>query len=137
VHPGESNSSYIVKGVIQFLVSDHQIAKELREHFVFEIVPMLNPDGVIHGHYRVSQSGDDLNRNWTEPSRERHPTIFHAKKRLKTLAGKKGHMPFFPLNNHFLYRFLRSFLHKKNHSIDYLNFTLPWYMNVSKVSLCR
>lgn len=88
VHPGESNSSYIVKGVIQFLVSDHAIAKELREHFVFEIVPMLNPDGVIHGHYRVSQTGDDLNRNWTEPSRDRHPTIFHAKKRLKTLAGE-------------------------------------------------
>ena len=94
VHPGESNSSYIVKGIIQFLVSDHPIASALREHFVFEIVPMLNPDGVIHGHYRVSQSGDDLNRNWTDPSRERHPTIYHAKKRIKTLA-PEGRLQFY------------------------------------------
>ena len=55
VHPGESNSSYIVKGIIQFLIGDDEIARALREHFVFEIVAMLNPDGVINGHYRVSQ----------------------------------------------------------------------------------
>jgi hypothetical protein len=54
VHPGESNASYIVKGILQFLVSDEEIARELCEHFVFEVIPMLNPDGVIHGHYRVS-----------------------------------------------------------------------------------
>lgn len=35
-----------------------------------------------------TQSGDDLNRNWTEPSKERHPTIYYAKRRLKTLAGE-------------------------------------------------
>jgi hypothetical protein len=54
VHPGESNASFIVKGILQFLVSDDDIARELRDHFVFEVIPMLNPDGVIHGHYRVS-----------------------------------------------------------------------------------
>ena len=54
VHPGESNASYIVKGAIQFLVSDDNIAQVLRDHFVFEVIPMLNPDGVIHGHYRAS-----------------------------------------------------------------------------------
>jgi len=25
---------------------------------------MMNPDGVIHGHYRTSLSGNDLNRRW-------------------------------------------------------------------------
>ena len=94
VHPGESNASYIVKGAIQFLVSDDEIAKALRENFVFEIIPMLNPDGVIHGHYRVSKSGDDLNRNWTNPCEERHPTIFYAKKRLRSLAAD-GRLLFF------------------------------------------
>jgi hypothetical protein len=94
VHPGESNGSYIVKGAIQFLVSTHEIAEALRKHFVFEIIPMLNPDGVIHGHYRVSKSGDDLNRRWTNPCKDRHPTIYHAKARLRALAGE-GRLLFF------------------------------------------
>lgn len=51
VHPGESNSSWVMKGLLQHLVSDHPDAKALRERFVFKIIPMLNPDGVIHGRY--------------------------------------------------------------------------------------
>ncbi len=49
VHPGESNSSFIMKGVIDFLLSDEPEAKDLLENFIFKIVPMLNPDGVIVG----------------------------------------------------------------------------------------
>jgi len=62
VHPGESNASYIVEGILQFLVSDDEVAKYLRNNFVFKIIPMLNPDGVIIGNYRTSLSGMDLNR---------------------------------------------------------------------------
>jgi murein tripeptide amidase MpaA len=57
VHPGESNSSWIMKGIIDFLVSSAPEARVLREHFVFKIVPMLNPDGVINGNYRCSLVG--------------------------------------------------------------------------------
>lgn len=39
-------------------------AAMLREKYIFKIVPMLNPDGVIHGNYRCSLSGHDLNRKW-------------------------------------------------------------------------
>ena len=45
-------------GVIDFLISNHPIAKILREHLVFKIVPCLNPDGVYLGNYRL----DHLNR---------------------------------------------------------------------------
>jgi murein tripeptide amidase MpaA len=34
--------------------------------FVFYIVPMLNPDGVIVGNYRTSYSGKDLNRQFKD-----------------------------------------------------------------------
>jgi hypothetical protein len=30
---------------------------------------MLNPDGVIHGNYRCSLAGVDLNRQWVNPSK--------------------------------------------------------------------
>lgn len=57
VHPGESNSSWMMRGVIEFLVSKAPEAKVLRENFVFKIIPMLNPDGVINGNYRCSLAG--------------------------------------------------------------------------------
>ena len=57
VHPGESNASWMMKGVIEFLVSNTPEAQALRENFVFKIVPMLNPDGVINGNYRCSLAG--------------------------------------------------------------------------------
>jgi hypothetical protein len=50
---------------------------------VFKIVPMLNPDGVINGNYRCSLSGHDLNRQWKDPSKKLHPTIFYTKLMLK------------------------------------------------------
>lgn len=52
VHPGESNSSFIVQGILDYLVEDNPVAKELRDKYVFKIIPMLNPDGVILGNYR-------------------------------------------------------------------------------------
>ena len=78
VHPGETNSSYVMRGTIEYLISDEAAA--MRERYTFRIVPMLNPDGVILGNYRTSTTGDDLNRVWKHPSKRRHPTIWHAKK---------------------------------------------------------
>ncbi|KFP74067.1 Cytosolic carboxypeptidase 4, partial [Acanthisitta chloris] len=49
VHPGESNASWVMKGTLEFLVSNDPIADLLRKCFIFKIVPMLNPDGVING----------------------------------------------------------------------------------------
>jgi len=79
VHPGESNASFIVEGIIKFLVSDDPVAHALRATFIFKIVPMLNPDGVIIGNYRCSLSGNDLNRQWKNPSPRQHPEIYAVK----------------------------------------------------------
>ncbi|XP_063962696.1 cytosolic carboxypeptidase 6-like [Lytechinus pictus] len=81
VHPGETPASYVCQGVLDFLLSQHPIAKVLRDHIVFKVVPMLNPDGVYLGNYRCSLMGFDLNRHWHEPSPWAHPTL-HATKQL-------------------------------------------------------
>jgi len=80
VHPGETNSSYMMQGAVDFLLSDCKEAKLLRRHFVFKVVPMLNPDGVIYGNYRCSLIGVDLNRRWRSPNKHLHPTIYYAKR---------------------------------------------------------
>lgn len=85
VHPGESNSSYLVHGVIKFLLSESSEANELREKFIFKVIPMLNPDGVIYGNYRSSILGVDLNRRWKNPSKYLHPTIYYTKSYIKYL----------------------------------------------------
>ena len=47
----------MMKGVIDFLVGNSPEAAALRDNFVFKIIPMLNPDGVINGNYRCSLVG--------------------------------------------------------------------------------
>ena len=55
VHPSESNSSWILKGFIDFLLhesvdeANERLRRKLLQNYVFKIVPMLNPDGVING----------------------------------------------------------------------------------------
>ena len=80
VHPGETNSSWMMNGVIEFLLSDAPEAIVLRDMFVFKIFPMINPDGVINGNYRCSLAGCDLNRRWKVPNKELHPTVFAIKR---------------------------------------------------------
>ncbi|XP_038956958.1 cytosolic carboxypeptidase 4 isoform X3 [Rattus norvegicus] len=86
VHPGESNASWVMKGTLEFLVSSDPVAKLLRENFVFKIIPMLNPDGVINGNHRCSLRGEDLNRQWLCPQVHLQPTIYHAKGLLQYLS---------------------------------------------------
>lgn len=47
---------------MDFLLGDSEEAKKLRSEYIFKIVPMLNPDGVIIGNHRGALSGIDLNR---------------------------------------------------------------------------
>ena len=77
VHPGETVGSWIMEGnhkyyigLINFLADpQNPEAILLRDNFVFKIVPMLNPDGVINGNYRCALTGCDLNRRWKNPSK--------------------------------------------------------------------
>jgi murein tripeptide amidase MpaA len=80
VHPGESGASFMMKGAIEFLLGNSREAKALRRNFVFKIIPMLNPDGVVYGNSRCSLLGVDLNRRWKSPSRLVHPEVFYTKR---------------------------------------------------------
>ena len=54
VHPGETPSSYCMRGILNFLVDKKDArAMLLRKYFVIMVIPMLNPDGVYNGHYRM------------------------------------------------------------------------------------
>ncbi|XP_011501923.1 PREDICTED: cytosolic carboxypeptidase 2-like [Ceratosolen solmsi marchali] len=90
VHPGETPSSWIMKGIIDFLTGESNQAKELRERFIFKLVPMLNPDGVIVGNNRCSLSGVDLNRQYRTVIRESYPAVWHTKLMIRRLMEECG-----------------------------------------------
>ena len=79
VHPGESPASWMMKGMIDHLTSNNMSAVLLRQMFVIYIVPVLNPDGVYYGNNRCSLAGVDLNRQWKNPVKSLHPTVFMMK----------------------------------------------------------
>ncbi|CAG9328180.1 unnamed protein product [Blepharisma stoltei] len=76
----------MMQGAIEFLLGNSKEAKILRENFIFRIIPMLNPDGVIYGNYRTSLLGVDLNRRWQFPNKHLHPTIYYAKRFIKMFS---------------------------------------------------
>ncbi|RYY84287.1 hypothetical protein EON63_09560 [archaeon] len=74
-------------GILNLLLDPHDpIAHTLRSHYLFKLVPMLNPDGVYRGHFRMDQYGQNLNRYYTVPSPSLQPSIFAAKSLLDYYA---------------------------------------------------
>ncbi|XP_071955490.1 cytosolic carboxypeptidase 2-like isoform X2 [Antedon mediterranea] len=100
VHPGETNSSWMMKGFLDYLTGNSADAKLLRDTFVFKIVPMLNPDGVIVGNYRCSLSGRDLNRNYKSILKDSFPSVAHTKNMIKKLQDEREIIMYCDLHGH-------------------------------------
>jgi hypothetical protein len=102
VHAAETAGSFKVQGVINFLLSKNSFAIDLRNHHIFIIVPMLNPDGVILGNNRCSLAGYDLNRCWGAPNRRVQPSVYKLKSLLTNLCfiQKKKILVFCDLHGH-------------------------------------
>jgi murein tripeptide amidase MpaA len=90
--------------LIEFLISDSEIAKKLREKYIFKIVPMLNIDGVIYGSYRCSLLGFDLNRKWDHPDKFFDPTIYYTKKMIKAFQEEREVQLYIDLHGHSMKR---------------------------------
>lgn len=78
-HPGESGGSWAMRGFLDFLLSAHADAQLLRRLFVFKVVPMLNPDGVVVGNSRCSLVGRDPNRAYGMALPGSFPSVWYLR----------------------------------------------------------
>lgn len=69
-----------MSGIIDELTKDNKMAQILRDQFIFYIFPILNPDGVGRGHFRVDTNGINLNRCYINPSPREHSSIYAVKR---------------------------------------------------------
>lgn len=78
-HPGETMAEWLVEGLMHSLLdSDNATAKQLLDKANFYIVPNMNPDGSVRGHLRTNAVGTNLNREWSNPSIDKSPEVYHV-----------------------------------------------------------
>ncbi len=86
-HPGESMAEWLVEGLLNRLLDDGDAqSRQLLHQCVFYVVPNVNPDGSIRGHLRCNAKGQNLNRDWAEPSQEDSPEIFHLRNKMDQMG---------------------------------------------------
>ena len=63
-HPPENTGHLALMEFVDALAADTPLARDFRRRYRVLVAPMLNPDGVVEGHWRGNLAGADLNRDW-------------------------------------------------------------------------
>jgi len=63
-HPPEVSGALAMRSFVDAVLGDTELARQFRDRYQLVIVPLVNPDGVAHGHWRHNMNGVDLNRDW-------------------------------------------------------------------------
>ncbi|MFU7529621.1 M14 family zinc carboxypeptidase [Qipengyuania sp. ASV99] len=63
-HPPEITGALAMFAFAETIMGDSDLAQAYRARFETLMVPLLNPDGVVRGHWRHNTGGVDLNRDW-------------------------------------------------------------------------
>ncbi|MDN2661382.1 M14-type cytosolic carboxypeptidase [Neptunomonas sp. CHC150] len=83
-HPGETMAEWLVEGLLERLVDQHDaLSRQLLERCVFWVVPNMNPDGSVRGHLRTNAVGTNLNREWHDPTPEKSPEVLVVREKMK------------------------------------------------------
>jgi len=96
-HAWESGASWVGRGVIEWMTSDDEAARWLRERADIFIVPIMDVDHVATGDGGKEALPQDHNRDWSDAPH--WPEVAAAQKRLKALAEANRLDVFLELHN--------------------------------------
>ena len=82
-HPPEVSGAFAFFVFVETLAADTDLARAFRERYDIIAVPLINPDGVEHGHWRHNLGGLDLNRDWGDFSQPETQFVPQLLERLK------------------------------------------------------
>ena len=99
-HPGETNSSFAMEGLMKVLFGNSPLGNRLRSSFSWLLIPMMNPDGVICGFYRPSLAGYDVNRIWQSPDPTTSPEVYTTLNLLESLKKTRPLLFFLDFHGH-------------------------------------
>ncbi len=63
-HPPEVTGTLALMQFTDTLVNDSELSRRFRKSFQTVVIPLMNPDGIEHGHWRHNLGGVDTNRDW-------------------------------------------------------------------------
>lgn len=63
-HPPEVTGGLAMMAFVDAVMGDSALAEAFRARFETLVIPLLNPDGVVRGHWRHNTGEVDLNRDW-------------------------------------------------------------------------
>lgn len=84
-HPAETMAEWFMDGLLERLLSsDESVVSELVKRARLFLVPNMNPDGSVLGHFRTNAPGIDLNRAWDVPCIQSSPEVHGIKSLMET-----------------------------------------------------
>ncbi len=83
-HPPELTGALALIPFSEKVLDGSRLSNEFLENFNVLIVPMINPDGVVHGNWRFNMGGMDLNRDWGPFSQPETQAVLGALERFKS-----------------------------------------------------
>lgn len=121
-HPPEVTGTVALMAFVETLAGDTGLARRYRREFRTVVMPMLNPDGAEHGHWRHNLGGVDLNRDWIT---FKQPESTAARDELLRLIRADGARPYVLLDFHSTHRDV-FYTQKDEHPTFPPDFTARW-----------
>ena len=82
-HCGETQAEAAAEALLDRLIDESDpVSRALLEQAVFCVVPNMNPDGSARGNHRTNALEIDLNRAWTNTTRDKSPEVWLVRERM-------------------------------------------------------